>query len=53
LTTDQLRELVRTRPFIPFVIHVADGRSIEVSHPEMIAYGGGRIAVIAKPDDRF
>jgi len=26
----------RSRPFEPFRIYVADGRSIDVSHPEMV-----------------
>jgi hypothetical protein len=53
MTTDQLRDMLATRPFTPFIMHLADGRNVEVNHPEAIAYAGGRIAVVVKPDDRF
>ena len=53
MTTDQLRDMINARPFAPFVMHMADGRNVEVNHPEMIAYGGGRIALVMKADDRF
>ncbi len=53
MTTDQLKSFLATRPFAPFVIHMADGRELTVRHPEAIAYGGGRIAVVVKPDDTF
>jgi hypothetical protein len=53
VTTDHLRNLLAARPFVPFVIPMADSRDVEVSHPEAIAYGGGRIAVVVRPDDSF
>ena len=53
MTTDQLRDMINSRPFAPFVIHMAAGRSVEVNHPERIAFSGGRIAVVMKADDRF
>jgi hypothetical protein len=30
---DQLRQLWKARPFVPFVIHLKDGRSFPVSDP--------------------
>jgi hypothetical protein len=53
MTTDQLWSMIRTIPFRPYVIHMADGRQVSVSHPEAIAYSGGRTAVVVLPDDRF
>lgn len=53
MTTDQLKDFLAVRPFRPFTIHMADGRSVDVNHPETIAYGGGRIAVVVTPNDRF
>jgi hypothetical protein len=53
MTTDQIRSFIARQPFLPFVIHTADGRELQVRHPETIAYGGGRIAVVVKPDDSF
>jgi len=43
MTTDQLRRVHNTRPFIPFFIHLADSRGLKVVHPENLAfYGAGR-----------
>jgi hypothetical protein len=53
MTTDQLKSFIGARPFVPFVIHMADGRSAEVKHTEWIAYAGGRVAVVMKPDETF
>jgi len=53
MTSDQLKSFVNARPFRPFLFHMADGRSVEVNHPEWIACAGGRIALVAKPDDTF
>ncbi len=53
MTTDQLKDFLAAKPFRPFLIHTADGRSVDVNHPETIAYGGGRIAVVVTPGDRF
>ena len=51
MTTDQMKSLINARPFLPFAIRTADGRSIDVTHPEAIAYLGGRIAVVFKTTD--
>jgi hypothetical protein len=38
-----LKELHGARPFRPFVLHLADGRSRLVRHPEFMAFlGNGR-----------
>jgi hypothetical protein len=51
MTTDQMKALIEARPFVPFIIRTADGRQIDVKHPETIAYRGGRIAVVFKTSD--
>jgi hypothetical protein len=50
MTTDEIKKLIAARPFTPFVIRTADGREVSVPHPETIAYGGGRIAVVVDGD---
>ena len=45
-----VREALLKRPFEPFRIRLADGRSLAVRHPEMVAVGKRRI-VIVQPDD--
>ena len=53
MTTEGLKSLLGARPFRPFLIHIGDGRTVEVDHPEWIAHAGGRIALVAKPDESF
>jgi virulence-associated protein VagC len=45
-----VREALLKRPFEPFNIRLADGRSLAVRHPEMVAVGKRRIVVV-QPDD--
>jgi hypothetical protein len=51
MTSEQLPRLINSRPFVPFSLRTADGCEVEVRHPENIAYGGGRIAVVVNGDD--
>jgi hypothetical protein len=37
MTIEQLRAMHRAVPFQPFDIHLADGRSLSVEHPEVLA----------------
>lgn len=46
MTIEALTRAIRRTPFTPFEVHLADGRNYRVSHPEMIAHGGGRTAVL-------
>lgn len=47
-----VREALLKRPFEPFNIRLADGRSLAVRHPEMVAVGNRRIIVV-EPDDSW
>jgi hypothetical protein len=52
MTIEQLRHFRRTQPFQPFVMHLADGRSISVLHPEFMATApSGRTVTVYQPDD--
>jgi hypothetical protein len=42
-----VREALHREPFEPFLIRLADGRSVEVRHPEFVAVGKRRIVVLA------
>jgi hypothetical protein len=47
MTTEQIRTLHEARPFRPFTIHLADGSSVEVRHPElMLRTQGGRTVFV-------
>ncbi len=39
MTIEQLRKMHQSRPFQPFEIYLADGRSLPVEHPEALAIG--------------
>ena len=54
MTIEQLRLFHRARPFQPFILHLADGRSIPVVHNEFLAIAPpGRIVVASQPDGAF
>ncbi len=51
--TQDIRELVATRPFVPFTICTADGAEVRVPTVDHIAVppSGGRIFVFGEKDD--
>jgi hypothetical protein len=51
MTIEQLRRMHRAEPFHPFDVHLADGRSLPVKHPEMLAMNPpGRTVAVALAD---
>ena len=54
MTVDQLRKMLSARPFRPLALHLADGRKIDVRHPEFLATSPkGRTAIVFYTDDTF
>ena len=54
MTVEQMREMSNTRPFHPFRIQLADGRSLDVEHPEFLMFSrSGRTIVVSKTNDTF
>ena len=52
MTIEQLRNVYDSKPFRPFVIHLADGRQIPVlSREVMLTAPSGRTIVVYQPDD--
>lgn len=48
MTIEELRQRHKAMPFIPFDIHLADGRSFRVKSPEFLAQSpGGRTLYLA------
>jgi hypothetical protein len=45
-----VREALHREPFQPFVLRLADGRSLPVPHPDFVAVGSRRIVVIGEDD---
>ena len=38
---EKVIELIHREPFVPFVVEMTDGRSLEVAHPRLAINGGG------------
>ena len=54
MTTEKLRDTIHATPFRPFVLHLADGRRLNVPHPDFIAHvPGGRTAVVLHEDESY
>jgi hypothetical protein len=52
MTIEQLRTAIKARPFKPFIMHIADGGTIPVQHPEFIlTVPRGRTVFVVQPDD--
>jgi hypothetical protein len=45
-----VRKLLRQKPFEPFCIHLADGRSLPVPNPDIVALTPHRVIVGAEDD---
>ena len=51
MTIEQLQKMHQARPFQPFDIHLADGRSLPVKHPEFLSRSpAGRTIAIGLDD---
>jgi hypothetical protein len=50
---ESLDALHNARPFRPFVIHLSDGRSVRVMHPELLARGGRTLVVFEQPGNHM
>jgi hypothetical protein len=50
-----IRQLLRAQPFVPFTIHVADGREYLVPTPDHahVYPSGGRVSVFTDDDRTF
>jgi hypothetical protein len=54
MTIEQLRNIHSARPFRPFSIHMGDGRSFRVEHPELLSYSPtGRTVIVHQSGDGF
>jgi hypothetical protein len=54
MTINQIRKLHQARPFQPFKMNLADGRSLGVMHPELLAVNeGGRTVIVVTGDENL
>jgi hypothetical protein len=52
MTNEQLQRHLRAQPFQAFRVHLADGRSVHVKHPDYVAHGGGRTFVVFTSEEQ-
>jgi hypothetical protein len=53
MTLEQLRKAYEAQPFVPFVLHLADGREIPIRSREfMMPAPSGRTVVVYQPEGR-
>jgi hypothetical protein len=50
----RIRELLHARPFVPFVIRMADGRDYRIEHPDFVLAASSDVPqiTIEEPDGR-
>lgn len=54
MTIEQLRNMHRATPFRPFTIYMADGREIQVPHPDFLSHSpSGRTIIVHGEGDSF
>jgi len=54
MTVEQLNNVHHAQPFRPFTIHLGDGRSFLVRHPDFISRSpSGRTVIVQGDDDSF
>ncbi len=54
MTVQQVRAAYRATPFRPFRLHMADGRSFSVPHPDFLSMSPtGRTVIIFQEDEEF
>lgn len=42
---EELRELLNTQPFIPLRIHMTDGKTFDISHPDFVLVLRSRVDI--------
>ena len=50
---EELAELIRKRPFQPLRLHLTDGSTFDVHHPDQVIILKGRVDVGVNPDPRW
>ena len=45
MRSEDIREFVRRQPFQPFRITLTDGRTYDVTHPELVMVGRSAVAI--------
>lgn len=51
MTIDKVREVLHAKPFEPFTLRIADGRTVSVPHPDFVSVDPkGRVVHVFRED---
>jgi len=50
MRAEDFRDLLDARPFVPFRIHMSDGKTYDIQHPELLFVLRSRIIIGIPPD---
>jgi hypothetical protein len=50
MRADELTELLRIRPFVPLRIHMTDGQTYDIRHPDLVLVLRQRVDIGLQPD---
>jgi hypothetical protein len=50
MRADELTELLRTQPFVPLRIHMTDGSTYDIYHPDLVLVLRQRVDIGLQPD---
>jgi hypothetical protein len=54
MTIEQLANVLHAQPFRPFTIHMGDGRTLHVNHPDFLSRSEtGRTVIVHGPNESF
>jgi len=53
MNAETIREWLSRQPFEPFELRLSNGEAYQVRHPEVLAIGKTRIAIVDPETDRF
>ncbi len=49
-----IKQMLHAAPFVPFTVHVADGKAFTIQHPDFAALTqGGRMLFVSTEGDEF
>lgn len=54
MQVEEIRTLLHGQPFVPFTVHLADGRAMRVEHPDFVATAPeGKSMIVYGADGSF
>ena len=53
MNAETIREWLNRRPFEPFELRLSNGEHYQIRHPELLAIGENRMAIVDPGTDRF